>query len=78
MTKTTHNVPSMPVRTLTRRFVYDHAGRPLEMWHRIDALSEVRLVFNQYNQLGQLVDKKIHSTLALASDAKQSIDFKFG
>lgn len=64
-------------KTITRRFVYDHAGRLVETWHKLDNDPEVRLVLNTYNELGQLVDKKLHSSLANASDAKQSVDYRY-
>ncbi|MFN7337085.1 MAG: DUF6443 domain-containing protein [Cyclobacteriaceae bacterium] len=48
------------VKTITRRFEYDHAGRLLRTWHQLDAQPEILLALNEYNELGQLVDKKLH------------------
>lgn len=64
-------------RTITRTMTYDHAGRLLKTRHRIDQQPEVLLAFNEYNELGQLIDKKLHSTQSDASDARQSIDYRY-
>jgi hypothetical protein len=32
---------------------------------------------NEYNELGQLIDKKLHSTNSNATDAKQSVDYRY-
>ena len=62
---------------ITRRFDYDHAGRLKRTWHQLNALPEILLTYDNYNELGQLVDKKLHSTNATGSDAKQSIDYRY-
>jgi RHS repeat-associated protein len=59
------------------RFLYDHAGRLKETWHQINGGTEYLLSRNFYNELGQLIDKKLHSTVAAATDAKQSIDYRY-
>ncbi len=64
-------------RSITRRFEYDHAGRLMKTWHQVDAQAEILLSSNTYNELGQLVDKKLHSTVATAVNAKQSIDYRY-
>lgn len=65
------------VRTIARRMEYDHAGRLLRTWHRIDNQPEILLALNEYNELGQLVDKKLHSTVASGGNAKQSVDYRY-
>ncbi|WP_276365362.1 DUF6443 domain-containing protein [Chryseolinea sp. H1M3-3] len=62
---------------ITRRYIYDHGNRLLETWHRINSQTEVRLVYNVYNELGQLIDKKLHSFASQATDAKQSVDYRY-
>ncbi len=62
--------------TVLKRFEYDHAGRLIESWHSVNG-TEYRIAFNKYNEINQLVDKKLHSTQASAADAKQSIDFRY-
>jgi RHS repeat-associated protein len=64
-------------RSIVRRFEYDHVGRPIRTWHQLDAQPEILLTCNIYNELGQVVDKKLHSTVAAGTDAKQSVDFRY-
>jgi RHS repeat-associated protein len=68
---------STNTKTVTRRFDYDHAARLLRTWHQLDTQPEILLINNEYNELGQLVDKKLHSTVATAANAKQSIDYRY-
>jgi RHS repeat-associated protein len=63
--------------TVTRRFNYDHAQRLINTWHTLDSGPEILITKNVYNELGQLIDKKLHSTLADGSDAKQSVDYRY-
>ena len=49
-------------RNTTRRYEYDHIGRLSKTWHKLDVQSEILLTSNAYNELGQLIDKKLHST----------------
>ncbi len=51
-------------QSTTRRFEYDHAGRLLTTWHKVGSNAEVLLARNEYNELGQLIDKKLHSPQA--------------
>lgn len=60
-----------------RRFDYDHAGRLTDTWHSLNGADPVLLAHNEYNELGQLIDKKLHSTMADASDARQSVDYRY-
>lgn len=64
-------------KTIALRFEYDHAGRLLKTWHKFDSHPEILLALNEYNDLGQLVDKKLHSTISTGNDAKQSIDYRY-
>lgn len=38
---------------------------------------EILLTLNEYNELGQLVDKKLHSTVSTGTNAKQSVDYRY-
>ncbi|MEJ0031609.1 MAG: DUF6443 domain-containing protein [Bacteroidota bacterium] len=62
-------------RTISRRFEYDHGGRLLKLRHQIDANPEVQLSQSDYNELGQLLDKKVHSTDG--TTFKQSQDYRY-
>lgn len=68
---------SSNTKVTLRRFEYDDGGRVTKTWHSIDGQPEVLLSLNVYNELGQLVDKKLHSTIATGADAKQSIDYRY-
>ncbi|HND44397.1 MAG TPA: RHS repeat-associated core domain-containing protein, partial [Cyclobacteriaceae bacterium] len=54
-----------------------HAGRLINTWHKLDGNNEILLAKNIYNELGQLIDKKLHSTFSDGSDAKQSVDYRY-
>ena len=45
--------------TITDRFIYDHAGRPIKHYQQIDEQEEELINFKVYNELGQLESKKI-------------------
>lgn len=69
---------SATARTVTRRMQYDHAGRPTRAFHLIGSnpADEVLLTQNEYNEVGQLVDKKLHSKDNGAT-FKQSVDYRY-
>src|SRR5690606_27189732 len=68
---------STQTRTINRKFEYDNAGRLTHTWHQLDAEPKILLAYNEYNELGQLVDKKLHSTNSAATDAIQSVDYRY-
>jgi RHS repeat-associated protein len=61
--------------TILRRYVYDHAGRLLKTFHTLDNGQEVLLASNEYNELGQLIDKGLHSVNG--STPMQSVDYRY-
>jgi RHS repeat-associated protein len=65
--------------TVNRRMDYDHAGRMTKVYHQLtkDQVTspEVLLIQNEYNELGQLVDKGLHSVGGSA--AQQSVDYRY-
>lgn len=63
--------------TTYRSYGYDQAGRLINTWHSFNGATPVLLVHNEYNELGQLIDKDLHSTIADASDAQQSVDYRY-
>ncbi|MEO7991735.1 MAG: DUF6443 domain-containing protein, partial [Chryseolinea sp.] len=75
-TKSFH-IKGTTTHTINRRFDYDHVGRLLRTWFKLNTQPEILLVSNTYNELGQLIDKKLHSTVASASDAVQSVDYRY-
>ncbi|MBX7151962.1 fibronectin type III domain-containing protein [bacterium] len=60
-TKTIHQTTATTV-TVKKRFDYDHAGRLLKTYQQNNSDSEILLAQNQYNQLGTLIEKDLHST----------------
>jgi Leucine-rich repeat (LRR) protein len=63
-------------QVVARHMTYDHGGRLLETWHKLGTDGQdILLVKNEYNELGQLVDKKLHSTVS--TEAKQSVDYRY-
>lgn len=54
---------------------YDHGGRLLKTFHTLDGGARVLIASNTYNELGQLVEKNLHSV----SDSPflQSIDYSY-
>jgi YD repeat-containing protein len=63
-------------RTVTKRMQYDHAGRLLRTHHQINGGAEVLLSALEYNELGEEVTKKLHST-DNGSTFKQSVDYRY-
>ncbi|MFM7855405.1 MAG: DUF6443 domain-containing protein, partial [Flammeovirgaceae bacterium] len=55
---------------------YDHRGRVLNVYNTLDAGAPVLMASHQYNELGQLVEKNIHSTNG-GSTFLQSNDYKY-
>ncbi|MFD0998701.1 RHS repeat-associated core domain-containing protein [Ohtaekwangia kribbensis] len=62
--------------SVTKTFEYDHAGRLLEVWHQVNASPKVLLVKNEYNELGQLITKKLHSE-DQGTSFKQHVDLRY-
>jgi RHS repeat-associated protein len=79
-TKVTQRVGTGNNNTIARRYDYDDAGRPTKTWHQFANSTsngaEVLLTENKYNELGQLIDKKLHSA-DNGSTFKQSVDYRY-
>ncbi|NQX38363.1 RHS repeat-associated core domain-containing protein [Pedobacter steynii] len=58
----THQHPSKGITTISNRFEYDHTGRKLASFQSINGQQELVLNKLEYNDLGQLKNKKLHST----------------
>lgn len=63
-------------QVVVRTFGYDHAGRLKKTWHKVNGGPNVLLAANDYNELGQLVDKKVHSP-DNGVTGKQSVDYRY-
>ncbi|ALR29631.1 hypothetical protein ATE47_03405 [Chryseobacterium sp. IHB B 17019] len=56
--------------TVKERFVYDNGNRLTQHYHQVDSKPEVLLTENSYNELSQLINKKVGNNL-------QSIDYAY-
>jgi RHS repeat-associated protein len=66
---------STSIHSVLRRYVYDHASRLKQVYHTLDSGPEVLLASNEYNELGQLIDKGLHSVNG--STPMQSVDYRY-
>ncbi|AZA84950.1 sugar-binding protein [Chryseobacterium lactis] len=66
--------PSDPEVKIKERFVYDEQNRPIKYYHQVDSRPEELLVENTYNEIGQLVNKKIGNT---TGTPLQSVDMTY-
>ena len=82
----THNYPAnsqagVPQHTLLQEYTYDHASRLTETRQQVDSQPKVVLARQEYNELGQVVDKKLHSldgiTLTTGASFLQSVDYRY-
>ena len=76
LTRRTYVVNSVS-RYIQENPAYDHMGRLKWVKHSVNGGTEVVLSKNDYNELGQLVDKKLHSTNTSGLGAKQSVDYRY-
>ncbi len=62
--------------TVLQKFTYDHVNRLTKIYHNINSASTDQLAVQyEYNELGQLVDKKLHNTSG--SSFLQSVDYRY-
>lgn len=62
--------------TTLREMEYDHAGRLLKTYQTTDNGTRILLASNKYNEIGQLIEKNIHST-DNGSNFLQSVDMRY-
>jgi RHS repeat-associated protein len=72
----------LTTQTVTKRFDYDHAGRLVNTWHKLNTNPEVLIAQNEYNELGQSVSKKLHTITTPGSTPPnnafaQVIDYRY-
>ncbi|MCW3787915.1 DUF6443 domain-containing protein [Plebeiibacterium sediminum] len=67
----TVNVFQGTTKIIDERFDYDHAGRLLKHYHKINDKGEVLLVDNTYDELGKLITKKV------GEDNVQQMDYQY-
>ncbi|HEY0769800.1 MAG TPA: hypothetical protein VGD31_05655, partial [Sphingobacteriaceae bacterium] len=71
-TRMSHRVGSV-THDIEREFNYDHAGRLVKTWHKVDSRPKVILSALEYNELGQLVTKKLHASADNSIDDEGTI-----
>ena len=79
---TSHQVPALNgalarTHTVLDSMRYDHMGRLLETWQTMDAGNRLLLAKSEYNELGQLVDRKLHATDEGGTEFLQSVDMRY-
>ncbi|MFN9501710.1 MAG: RHS repeat-associated core domain-containing protein, partial [Chryseotalea sp.] len=56
-----HNVGA-PELIVVERIDYDNEDRPITKYHKTGSMAEIRTANHVYNEIGQLVEKNLHST----------------
>lgn len=78
ITKKYHNAGSGRVTTVVNKFTYDQMGRLLKIHQNNNAAPTDQLVVQYaYNELGQLIDKKLHELTSGSSTFLQSVDMRY-
>ncbi|MEO5890619.1 MAG: DUF6443 domain-containing protein [Ferruginibacter sp.] len=67
-----YNIPIV----LKKRFIYDHADRILAVKHQVNTQAEVTIANYTYNEAGQVLNKKLHTTEAKRT-ALQTLDYGY-
>ncbi len=77
------NGTNMPY-TVRNEFTYDHAGRPKRTFQETGGQAKILLVENTYNEVGQLIDKRLHNPsvnpdppYTAGTGFLQKIDFRY-
>jgi RHS repeat-associated protein len=73
--KTIHHTATHADQTVARRLVYDPMSRLKQIFHQVNANGEKLLVQNDYNEIGQLIDKKLYSANGISF--QQSVDYRY-
>ena len=74
-TQAYHTSSAITLTTL-REFEYDHAGRLTNLFQTLNSGPRILILSNVYNEIGQLIEKNVHSTDNGASFL-QSIDMRY-
>ncbi|QCK15215.1 DUF6443 domain-containing protein [Mangrovivirga cuniculi] len=74
-TKMIHNDGTQTL-TINESYNYDHAGRLLSTIHQVNNETPVTLAANEYNSLGELIEKNLHQRQG-ENTYLQSVDFRY-
>ncbi len=61
---------------IKKTYTYDHADRLTKVTHKIGTGEEITLVENAYNELGQLLNKKLHQSTTFTTPL-QKLDYAY-
>lgn len=75
LSKRTHTSPGVSL-WVKETYSYDHAQRLEKLYHQVQGGSPVLMVSNSYNELGQLIEKNIHS-VDEGVNFLQSVDMRY-
>jgi RHS repeat-associated protein len=83
--KTVHNQSATVSVSMVDRSDFDHVGRPLRLYRKINTDPDVLLVEYTYNALGKVVEKNLHCSNCDANGVKpggvgtflQSVDYRY-
>jgi RHS repeat-associated protein len=64
-------------QTIGKRYQYDHAGRLLKVYNKLNSQPEILLSAQEYNEIGQVTDKKLYSTDLSTPAYLQSVDYGY-
>jgi RHS repeat-associated protein len=74
-----HTMPGQTDLTILKSFAYDHVGRLLETTCKINNEAPVVLSAMRYNEIGELVQKYLHSTQLTGTNRpfEQKVDYSY-
>jgi RHS repeat-associated protein len=61
--------------TIADSYIYDHVGRQKQHWNKINSGTNTLVVQNDFNEIDQPLDKKLHSTDG--SSFLQTVDYRY-
>ncbi|MDN5203083.1 DUF1593 domain-containing protein [Fulvivirgaceae bacterium BMA10] len=61
----------------TMSYAYDHAGRLETVHHQITGQNKILMTSNSYNELGELIEKDLHSENLTTHSFMQSVDYRY-
>jgi len=76
-TKKYHNAGGGKNTTVVNTLIYDDKGRLWKVKQNNNGLGDQLVAQYEYNELGQLVDKKLHETVAGNQTFLQSVDYRY-
>jgi hypothetical protein len=78
ITKNYHNAGAGKVTTVINELKYDTQGRTKKVFQNTNSAGKQLLAQYDYNELGQVVDKKLHGTGSPGSETfLQSVDYRY-